>query len=208
MSVPNATVVAAPAASAIVEEAPVEESAATPVPLRELALAYLKLGGTSIGGRSAVYLQDELVHRRHWLTVEDWLEGMSLGLVLPGPVGASCAMFLANLLRGPRAAAMSLTLYVLPGLLIALILAALIFGGARPPWANGAISALSASAFGLFLYTSLRTLPNSRKTRQGPLFVGLAFVAFALLGADLFVVLLGIGLVSLIVNRPRPRGKE
>jgi chromate transporter len=180
------------------------EAASIPlsVPATQFALSYLKLGSTSIGGRSASYLLDEFVHRRHWLRREDWFEGLSLGLMLPGPVGASCAMFLSTLLRGPHAAIPAYVLYVLPGVVVALLLSMLIFGGPRPAWANGAIAALSASAFGLFFYVSARNLPASRKTRLGPLFVALAFVAHALLHVDLFVVLLGVGAASLLVNRP------
>src|SRR5687767_5729563 len=75
----------------------------TTVSWRALLLAFLKLGAISIGGRSASYLMSELVDRRRWLKREDWQEGLMLGLVLPGPIGASCAMFLATRLRGPRA---------------------------------------------------------------------------------------------------------
>jgi chromate transporter len=171
--------------------------------MRDFVLAYLKLGSTSIGGRSATYLLDELVLRRGWLRREDWLEGMSLSFVLPGPVGASCAMFLSTLLRGPSSALLAHALYVLPGLLVALILSVLVFGVSRPPWANGAISALSASAFGLFIYVSIRNLPASRKSQFDPAFVVVAFVGHALLRLDLPVVLLGVGAVSLFMNRPR-----
>src|SRR5690349_13907157 len=65
------------------------------VSMPRLLLAFLKLGSISIGGRSASYLQDELVDRLHWLRREDWLEGHLLGRVLPGPSGVANAMFMA-----------------------------------------------------------------------------------------------------------------
>jgi chromate transport protein ChrA len=111
-------------------------------------------------------------------------------------------MFLATRLRGPLAGIPAVALYSVPGILIALVLSILLFGGPRPAWVNGAIYALSACAFGLFMYTSVRTLPDSRKTRLGPVIVVLAFVLHGLLAVDLFVVLLGLGAVSLLLNRP------
>jgi chromate transporter len=175
---------------------------------RALALAYLKIGGISIGGRSASYLMDELVERRRWLKREDWMEGLMLGWILPGPIGASVAMFLATRLRGPLAGIPAVALYSVPGIAIALVLSVLLFGGHRPSWVNGGIYALSACAFGLFMYTSLRTVPDSRKTRLGPVLLVLAFVLHGLLAVDLFVVLLGLGGISVVLNRPAAKAGE
>jgi chromate transporter len=172
------------------------------VSMTQLLLAYLKLGAMSIGGRSSSYLCDELVERRHWLKREDWVEGLMLGWVLPGPVGGSCAMFLATRLRGSRAAVPALAMYVIPGLIIGLVLSFLMFGLPRPPWANGAVFALSASAFGLFVFTALRQLPGTRKSRLGPLVLVAAFVAHGLLAVDILPVLLIVGGISLALNRP------
>ena len=168
----------------------------------ELLRAYLKLGAISIGGRSAAYLCDELVERRHWLKREDWVEGLALGFVLPGPVGNSCGMFLANRLVGARGILPAMAMYVVPGFVCALILSFLMFGLPRPAWANGAVYTLSASAFGLFIFTSLKALPTSRKARLGPLLTAVAFVAHGLLAINLLLVLLGVGAVSLLLNRP------
>ena len=88
---------------------------------------------------------------------------------------------------------------------IALALSLLIFGLPRPAWANGAMYALSASAFGLFFYTSVRNVPGTRKTRFGPVMLALAFVAHGLLAVDLLLVLLGVGGVSLLCNWPGNR---
>jgi chromate transporter len=178
------------------------------VPWPDLLLAYLKLGAISIGGRSAPYLLTELVERRRWLQKEDFLEGLLLGYVLPGPVGASCAMFLATRLRGPRAAVPALAMYTLPGIALALVLSVLVFGMPRPPWANGAIYTLSATAFGFFIYAAVRLLPGTRKTRLGPVMVVGAFVAHGLLAVDLLPVLIGLGGFSLLLNRPAPRQAE
>jgi chromate transporter len=178
------------------------------VALFPLLLAFLKLGSISVGGRSASYLLDELVDRRRWLRQEDWLEALLLSRILPGPSGVGVALFMAQLLQGSRGAILAVAVYIAPGIIMAVILSHLVFGVARPVWVDGAIQGLSAGALGLFVQTSLRTAPNSRKARLGPATAVVAFVAYAIVGLDLIAVLVGIGTISIVLNRPGRNRKE
>ncbi len=175
------------------------------VPLPRLLWTFLYLGGISIGGRSASYLQNELVERRGWLRREHWLEGHVLGKILPGPSGIPNGMFMAHMLGGPAAAAGAMVLYVVPGVAIGIGLSMLIFGFDHPSWADNAIRGLAASALGLFIAQTLRNLSATRVVRFGPVAAIAAFVAHGLFAVDLFVVLGGVGLVLLLLNWPGVR---
>ncbi len=178
------------------------------VTLPQLLGVFFCLDCTSIGGRSASYLLSELVQRRGWLRRDDWLEGHLLGRVLPGPSGVGSGMFLAHMLGGPIAAALAMTLYVVPGLLIGIVLSSLIYGFDRPLWVDSAIHGLSASALGLFLYQSLRNASTSAKVRFGPVAAVAAFVAHGLLELDLVLVMASLGLVLVLLNRPAAHHEE
>src|SRR5581483_3275222 len=144
----------------------------------------------------------------HWLQREDWLEGLLLGRLLPGPAGVGTAMFMAHMLRGSAAAALSVGAYILPGILGAIVLSMLFFDVQRPPWANGAIHGVSAGGFGLFVFSAMKTAPTSRKTRYGVAAAFATFIAYGLLRVDLVLVLIGAGALSLAANTPRRRRKE
>jgi chromate transporter len=59
----------------------------------ELALVFLKVGTVIFGGGFAAipFLQHEVVDIRHWLTMREFIDGVALGQVTPGPVAIMAA---------------------------------------------------------------------------------------------------------------------
>jgi chromate transporter len=200
---------AAPARSDRTSEQQVDGEAVVPhiAPVC-LALIFLWMGSISIGGRSASYILDELVHRRHWLRHEDWLEALTLGRVLPGSSGQSCAAVLAQRLGGSGGAALSLVAYVLPGALLALLLSIFFFGPDIPPQMQGLLKGFSAAAIGMVLSTTVRTARSVHMGWIGITFAALTFLAYGLLEVGLLIVLLGLGGASIFVHRPRRKGHD
>jgi chromate transporter len=173
--------------------------------LGRLAFVFLRLGTISIGGRSASYILDELVHRRHWLRNEDWLEALTVGKVLPGSTGQTVAAIMAQRLNGARASTICMGCYVLPGALMALLLSTFFFGVERAPWLDGALKGFSAAALGMVLSTSWRTARTVKVGWIGIALIGVTFVTYGLLEVGLATVLLGIGAISVFIHRPRRR---
>jgi len=70
--------------------APVEYS------LPRLVLYFLKLGTVGFGGPIALagYMQRDLVDDRKWFTEQEYLEGLALAQLAPGPLAAQLAMYL------------------------------------------------------------------------------------------------------------------
>jgi chromate transport protein ChrA len=58
-----------------------------------------------------------LVVRRTWLTGEEFLPGLTLSQLLPGPTVSNLSVFLGNSLNGPAGAALALLAVLLPGAL-------------------------------------------------------------------------------------------
>ena len=50
-----------------------------------LTRVFAWIGLISIGGGRAAYFHDALVVRRRWLTHEEFLQGLTLSQILPGP---------------------------------------------------------------------------------------------------------------------------
>src|SRR5262245_58182398 len=73
-----------------------DAAALVPCRISELLLYFLKLGTTGFGGPIALagYMQRDLVERRRWISRQDYVEGLALAQLMPGPLAAQLAMYL------------------------------------------------------------------------------------------------------------------
>src|SRR5947207_965059 len=67
-----------------------------PCTLTELLLYFLRLGTTGFGGPIALvgYMQRDLVEQRRWISRQDYVEGLALAQLAPGPLAAQLAIYL------------------------------------------------------------------------------------------------------------------
>ena len=74
----------------------IEAQELVPVPFTKLCAYFLWLGTTGFGGPIALagYMQRDLVERRRWVSREDYLEGLALAQLAPGPLTAQLAIYL------------------------------------------------------------------------------------------------------------------
>src|SRR3982750_2242422 len=100
--------------------APAQDTA--PVGMREFLLYFLWLGSTGFGGPIALagYMQRDLVERRRWITKEDYLEGLALAQLAPGPLAAQLAIYLGYLRAGTFGASLVGLAFIGPSFLMVL----------------------------------------------------------------------------------------
>src|SRR5215472_10599834 len=107
--------------------------------LRDLLVYFLRLGTLGFGGPIALagYMQRDLVEERRWISKQDYMEGLALAQLSPGPLAAQLAMYLGWVRGGAWGAALIGTAFVLPSFLMVIALAILYirFGGL--PWMQG-----------------------------------------------------------------------
>src|SRR5262245_61751525 len=72
------------------------ESETAPVKLRQLVGYFLRLGALGFGGPIALagYMQRDLVDRRRWIGETDYVRGLALAQLAPGPLAAQLAIYL------------------------------------------------------------------------------------------------------------------
>src|SRR5580765_2121691 len=70
--------------------------ALAPCTLTQLLGYFLKLGTMGFGGPIALagYMQRDLVEQRRWISRQDYVEGLALAQLMPGPLAAQLAMYL------------------------------------------------------------------------------------------------------------------
>jgi chromate transporter len=66
------------------------------VPLSRLVAYFLRLGTVGFGGPIALVgdMQRDLVEDRHWVSTEDYLQGLAFSQLSPGPLAAQLASYL------------------------------------------------------------------------------------------------------------------
>jgi chromate transporter len=103
------------------------------VPLTEFVGYFLWLGTVGFGGPIALagHMQQDLVDDRNWVRKEDYLDGLALAQLAPGPLAAQLAIYLGYIRAGGFGATAVGMAFVLPSFLMVLALSAAYvrFGG-------------------------------------------------------------------------------
>jgi len=178
------------------------------VSLGRLARLFAWVGLTSVGGGRAAFLFDAFVTRRAWLSADEFLPGLTLSQLLPGPTISNLAIFVGTKLGGGRGAIVGWLAVLLPGALAILFLAAMYFERGVGPSAASVLRGMGAAVAGFLFVTTAQMARVALRGRGAPWIAALTFAAVALLRLNTFLVLLLVGALSLWINRPpRPGGE-
>ena len=164
---------------------------------------FLYLGTVGFGGPIALvgYMQRDLVEQRHWISAEDYKEGLALAQLAPGPLAAQLAMYLGWV----RARALGATLvgiaFVAPSFLMVLVLSALYvrFGGL--PLMRGVFYGVGAAVIAIIARSAFKLTRLTAK--RDPLLWSLVVVNGAVtawMQAEIVWVLLASGIIVLVVR--------
>ena len=126
--------------------------------LARFVLYFLKLGTFGFGGPIALagYMQHDLVDDRKWITREDYLDGLALAQLAPGPLAAQLAMYLGYVRAGFVGATAVGIAFILPsfGMVLAISAAYLRFGGLS--WMQSAFYGIGAAVIGIICRSAVK----------------------------------------------------
>src|SRR6187549_2878993 len=122
---------------------PLEAAAASetvPCTLRELVMYFLRLGTFGFGGPIALagYMQRDLVEEKRWISKQDYVEGLALAQLAPGPLAAQLAIYLGWIRGGTLGATLVGFAFVVPSFVMVLALSALYLAFGGLPWMRAA----------------------------------------------------------------------
>lgn len=128
------------------------------VPLTQFIGYFLWLGTVGFGGPIALagHMQQDLVDGRGWVRKEDYLEGLALAQLAPGPLAAQLAIYLGYIRAGILGATAVGVAFVLPSFLMVLGLSAAYvrFGGL--PWMQGMFYGIGAAVTGIIARSAFK----------------------------------------------------
>jgi chromate transporter len=173
-----------------------------------LAGYFLRLGTFGFGGPIALAgsMQRDLVEERGWVTKEEYVTGLALAQLAPGPLAAQLAIYLGWSRGGLAGATLVAIAFVLPSFLmvIAISVAYVRFGGLA--WMQSAFYGIGAAVIAIILRSAYK-LVKLTLGRRWLLWVIFAAntIATAVMEAEVVSLILGCGVATLLVQMGRAR---
>jgi len=146
-------------------------------------------------------MQQDLVDSRGWVRKEDYLEGLALAQLAPGPLAAQLAIYLGYIRAGVLGATAVGVAFVMPSFLMVLALSAAYvrFGGL--PWMQGMFYGIGAAVIGIIARSAfkLTKLTLGKDKLLWGIFVALAVSTAWTSHESIWLFLLG-GAVNLLAT--------
>jgi len=183
---------------------PDEFASAERTTLRELAVLFLRLGGTAFGGPAAhiAMMHDEAVRRRRWLTEERFLDLLGATNLIPGPNSTELAIHIGWERRrwaGLLTAGLS---FILPAMLMTGGCAWVYVNFGAVPSALWLLYGVKPVILGVVAQAIWGLAPRAARTIELRALAATAG-ALALSGANEIAVLFGSGIVAVIAARTK-----
>ena len=128
------------------------------VSLPRFVAYFLWLGTVGFGGPIALagHMQQDLVDRHRWISREDYVEGLALAQLAPGPLAAQLAIYLGYVRAGIWGATLVGWAFVLPSFVMVLALSAAYvrFGGLS--WMQGMFYGIGAVVIGIITRSAFK----------------------------------------------------
>jgi chromate transporter len=122
-----------------------------PVSLYRFTGYFLWLGTAGFGGPIALAgrMQQDLVDQRGWISHEEYVEGLALAQLAPGPLAAQLAMYLGYVRAGVWGATLVGVAFVLPSFLMVLALSAAYMRYGGLSWMQAVFYGIGAAVIGI-----------------------------------------------------------
>jgi chromate transporter len=130
--------------------------------LWDLGLFFLKVGAFGFGGGLTIlaFIQDQVVNQLHWLTPQQFLDGLALGRLTPGPT-LMLAAFVGYAVGSIWGAAVAAAAVYLPSFILMLSMLPLLEHMKRLTWMKAALQGISPAVIGVTVVALLGMLPHA-----------------------------------------------
>jgi chromate transporter len=128
--------------------------------LIDLALFFFGVGAFTFGGGLSMlaFMQDQVVNQLHWLTDREFLDGLALGQLTPGPI-LMVAAFVGYKLFGIVGALVAALAIFLPSFLLMLSILPWMAKIKEWRWMKAALKGIGPAVIGLLIVALVQMLP-------------------------------------------------
>ena len=170
--------------------------------LRELALLFLRLGGTAFGGPAAhiAMMQDEVVRRRRWLSEDRFLDLLGATNLIPGPNSTELAIHIGWERRRWAGLVTAGVAFIVPAMLITGLCGWAYVRFGTVPVAVWLLYGVKPVILGVVAQAIVGLAPRATRTNQLRALAVIAGVLVAA-GSNELLVLFGAGAAAVIATR-------
>jgi chromate transporter len=162
---------------------------------------FMKVGAFIYGGGLVIipFIEQEVVKNLGWLTQQEFLAGISLGQVTPGPVVITSA-FIGYKVMGLLGAFIAALGIFLPSFIFILAAAPYLTKVKSIPWVKGFLKSINAAVIGTILASVIMLIPNAI-TDLWTLLIALGgFVAIGKFKVNTFYAVGAAGVIGTIIT--------
>lgn len=157
----------------------------------EIFLTFARIGACSFGGVN-FWVRRVIIQQKRWLTDEEYLEGLALGQILPGPNVYNLSVMIGYRFAGVRGAFAAIAGLLGAPLAFLVALGLLYQRYSEVPILERALTGMTAVAAGLLLANAVGIATALPKRFLPWLFLALAFIGVGVLRWPLLYVMGGL----------------
>jgi chromate transporter len=130
--------------------------------LWDLGVFFFKVGALTFGGGLTIiaFIQDQVVNQLHWISAEEFLEGLAIGQVTPGPV-IMLAAFVGYKVAGVAGAAVAAGAIFVPSFVLLMSILPWLERWRALEWVRAAMRGVSPAVVGAIGLTVVRLAPTA-----------------------------------------------
>jgi chromate transporter len=173
--------------------------------LKELAQLFLKLGTIGFGGPQAhiAMIHDEAVVRRGWLNEEQFIEGVAVCEMLPGPASTQMGIYTGYLRAGQWGALVAGFCFILPAFFIVLTLSWAYFRFQGVPQIDDLFLGISPVVIAIIFGFCWKLAKKAIKDWKGVAIAVAVLLITVLFQVNVLLQFILAGMVGLILYRPK-----
>jgi chromate transporter len=172
--------------------------------LGELTIFFLKAGALTFGGGITVlaFVQEQVVNQLHWMTAQEFLDGLALGQLTPGPV-VMLAAFVGYKTAGIPGSVLSTCAAFLPAFVLMLSIMPVLNRFKNVQWIKAAMKGAMPGVVGILAVSLFKLIPHAAPDGFTLLMLVLSVAAMMLWRLPPLALILGGGMAG-IVARLKP----
>jgi chromate transporter len=182
---------------------PEEHDLAPPPGLWALFLGLLQVALSAFGGGLSAWSQRIVVEQRRWMSNEEFLTGLTVARLFPGPNQINMAVYIGTRFHGLRGAVVALAGMLLVPFSLLMLLGVAYFGFPELPAVNRVLAGVVAAAAGMALSMGFKILDQYWKDGVALALAAGVFVAMSVFHARLVPVVLLTGPLAMAWYWPR-----
>ncbi len=183
------------------------EGLSAPPDHRQLFVGMLQVALSAFGGGLSAWSQRIVVEQKRWMSNEEFLTGLTVARLFPGPNQINMAVYIGTLFRGLSGAFAALAGMVLVPFTLLMALGCLYFSVHELPAVDRVLAGVVAAAAGMALSMGFKILGTYRRDPVALLIAAVVFVAMAFGHVRLVPVVLVMGPLAMVWYWPRSQGQ-